>query len=88
MISNPRRGKVEMKIERPTWPVPWPPEMFATYRPELELNLSTLPPEAKRAIWLKLQREQPDLAALLKQPDFRALVEAFDADVLIEINNK
>lgn len=77
-----------MQSERPVWPRPWPPEMVGTYRPDRELNLSQLPPEAKQAKWAEIQRDQPDLAALLKNPAFQALAAAFNADVLIEIDDE
>lgn len=74
--------------ERPVWPKPWPPGAVGTYRPERALNLSQLAPEAKRAKWAEIKRDQPNLAALLTDPAFRALAAAFDADVLIEIDDE
>ena len=74
--------------ERPIWPAPWPPESVGTYRPGRELNISRLPPESKRAKWTEIQREQPELAALLKNVDTQALIKAFDADVLIAIEEE
>lgn len=70
--------------ERPTWPKPWPPELIGTYRPDRALNLSRLLPTEKRDKWAEIRREQPELAALLKDQNVQALIKAFNAEVLVE----
>lgn len=68
------------------WPVPLPPECVGTYRPTAELNLSTLPPEKKREWWERIKRKDPGLADLLKNDKtVHALIERFDAEVVIEL---
>lgn len=70
--------------ERPTWPKPWPPELIGTYRPDRALNLSRLSPAEKRDKWAEIQREQPELAALLKSKNVQTLIKAFNAEVLVQ----
>lgn len=49
--------------------------------PQPRLNLSTLTPADKRQVWEHLKRTQPELAAVLKQPELQALITTFDATI-------
>lgn len=72
--------------KRRPWPVPMPPGCVRTYRPTQELNLSTLPPEKKRQWWERVKKKDPGLADLLQNDQtFRALIETFDAEIIIEL---
>lgn len=49
------------------------------------LNLSGLPAAERAPTWSRLQAERPDQAALIASAEVKALREAFDADVLVEV---
>lgn len=49
------------------------------------LNLSALPAGDRRATWERIKAERPAQAALIGSDEVRALREAFDCDVLVEV---
>lgn len=51
------------------------------------LNLSRLEPAEKRAQWQSIQRDRPQLAELLTDPQFQDLAAAFDADVCVHLGD-
>ena len=61
---------------------------FVRYVPKRYRNLTRMArerPEAWRAEWERINRQQPDLAMLLKDPVFQATRDMFNAEVLIDV---
>lgn len=50
-----------------------------------EINLSRIRPELRKPAWERLQKRYPATAALIQDPLFQALKQAFDAEVIITI---
>ena len=51
------------------------------------VRLTGLPMALKQKAWLQINQENPKLAELLKDPNIRAIVELFDADIYVEAVN-
>lgn len=50
------------------------------------VNLSRLPPERKEAAWGWIRQHRPELAEMLAHDEnLKAIVRAFDAEILIEV---
>ncbi|MCA8930222.1 MAG: hypothetical protein KDC18_19360 [Alphaproteobacteria bacterium] len=47
------------------------------------VNISSLPPARKRAVWEHLQAQQPAIAAVMQEPAVREMRELFGAAVCL-----
>lgn len=78
--------KTEAERLMALWPKPLPPGVeFRRYSQPRQLNLTVLAPAEKRRWWEIIKREQPAVAALLQEEPLRALVDAFGADVMVDL---
>ena len=74
---------------RPYWCMPRPPD---TGPPDLHkapklINLSRLAPDRKRKVWENIKVKNPALANLYQDFDFQSLVKAFDAQILVKLDD-
>lgn len=48
------------------------------------VRLSGLPEQRRREAWQTISLQHPALASLLREPELKAIMEAFDAELFVE----
>jgi len=56
---------------------------FVKHKRGTHINLSRMDEKKKQAVWARIKKEHPALAALLRSDEFKRLVHDFDGEVLI-----
>lgn len=75
-------------MSKPYWLKPAPPDKSTHKRPRRRYcNLSKMPPTQKRGLWQKIKNNNPALAELLQSPEIQELKGAFNADILVSLDD-
>lgn len=75
-------------MTKPYWQLDRPPDPPKPRGPRVQfVNLTAMAPTQKRLVWQNVQQNNPDLAALLKEPNIQALKEAFNAQILVKLDD-
>lgn len=64
---------------------PFPPPIVEVDHSDRLVSINTLNKAQKQQLWTGIKGDNPDLAKLLKDPDFKALQDKFEARVQFPI---
>ncbi len=73
---------------RPWWCKPQPPDRMVKPQPVPRFtSLSRLAPAQKQKLWRNIKLNNPALANLLQDDSLQSLVKAFDAQILVKLDD-